>query len=310
MLKPTHRQFVLDPVWFILHASRMDAEAVAALSWMMALQWTEGPLKAGRPCGNPALTQALAVGFSDSVGGQFRHLLTEHHDGSWTVAMLDEQRASLDAFVERQRKNGRKGGRPRKQLKTSRKNPSLSGGFSEGSEPKPIPPLSGGFSEGHGNFLDEPESPANTGNDDRNPSVSGGFSVDNHTYNNRAGSDKGRGEGGREGMQGEGQEEEGKGKEKEGVEDRKRKFIAACQSTNDEKKILPPEEFKKFIDLWTEVNPGGRKMRWEIVRSKQGTFSPSRRMATWRSNMEKYGGTGKKSGPVQPSTPDQIDDKW
>lgn len=43
---------------------------------------------------------------------------------------------------------------------------------------------------------------------------------------------------------------------------------------------LPKEEIDKFLDYWTEKNPGGKKMRYQM----QKTFDPKRRLKKWEAN--------------------------
>lgn len=42
------------------------------------------------------------------------------------------------------------------------------------------------------------------------------------------------------------------------------------------------EMIREFFDYWTEANDNGKKMRWEITKSRGGTFSISGRLATWK----------------------------
>ena len=41
---------------------------------------------------------------------------------------------------------------------------------------------------------------------------------------------------------------------------------------------------RDFYDYWAETNDGGLKMRWEITKTKGGTFELSRRLARWKQN--------------------------
>jgi len=45
-----------------------------------------------------------------------------------------------------------------------------------------------------------------------------------------------------------------------------------------------PEMTKAFFKYWSEVSDGGKKMRWEIMKSKKGTFNIAGRLVTWREN--------------------------
>ena len=52
------------------------------------------------------------------------------------------------------------------------------------------------------------------------------------------------------------------------------------------------EMLRDFYDYWSEINDGGTKMRWEIAKTKGGTFSIGGRLATWKRNEERYGRNG------------------
>ena len=52
------------------------------------------------------------------------------------------------------------------------------------------------------------------------------------------------------------------------------------------------EMLRDFYDYWSESNDGGTKMRWEIAKTKGGTFSIGGRLATWKRNEERYGRNG------------------
>lgn len=47
------------------------------------------------------------------------------------------------------------------------------------------------------------------------------------------------------------------------------------------------EMIREFFDYWTEINDGGRLMRFE----KEDTFSTAHRLGRWDKNQEKYGNT-------------------
>ena len=47
------------------------------------------------------------------------------------------------------------------------------------------------------------------------------------------------------------------------------------------------EMLREFFDYWTEINDGGRLMRFE----KEDTFSTAHRLGRWDKNQEKYGNT-------------------
>lgn len=46
---------------------------------------------------------------------------------------------------------------------------------------------------------------------------------------------------------------------------------------------------REFYDFWSESNEGGTKMRWEIAKTRCGTFSISNRLATWKRNEGRFG---------------------
>lgn len=56
-------------------------------------------------------------------------------------------------------------------------------------------------------------------------------------------------------------------------------------------------ELLKFISYWTELNPSGKKQRWQT----QKTFEVSRRLATWFSNLNNF-----KSGVSKKATMPEI----
>ncbi len=49
---------------------------------------------------------------------------------------------------------------------------------------------------------------------------------------------------------------------------------------------------RDFYDYWAETNDGGHKMRWEITKTKGGTFELSRRLARWKQNQGIYSSGG------------------
>jgi len=48
------------------------------------------------------------------------------------------------------------------------------------------------------------------------------------------------------------------------------------------------EMCKAFFKYWSEVSDGGKKMRWEIIKNKKGTFNIAGRLVTWRDNDAKF----------------------
>lgn len=50
---------------------------------------------------------------------------------------------------------------------------------------------------------------------------------------------------------------------------------------------------KKFFEYWSETNADGKKMRWEIAKTKSGVFNIGRRMVTWNTKDSEYSATFK-----------------
>ena len=50
--------------------------------------------------------------------------------------------------------------------------------------------------------------------------------------------------------------------------------------------ILSQQELIEFLSYWTEHNPDGKKMRFEMAKNQP--FNIKRRMATWKKNAEKF----------------------
>ena len=50
--------------------------------------------------------------------------------------------------------------------------------------------------------------------------------------------------------------------------------------------ILSQHELIEFLSYWTEHNPDGKKMRFEMAKNQP--FNIKRRMATWKKNAEKF----------------------
>lgn len=51
--------------------------------------------------------------------------------------------------------------------------------------------------------------------------------------------------------------------------------------TIGKEKGYTPDVCKAFFNYWSETNDDGRKMRWEIAKSKGGVFNIERRLITW-----------------------------
>ena len=73
------------------------------------------------------------------------------------------------------------------------------------------------------------------------------------------------------------------------LEERKREFYDSLRQYvgKYDKAML-----RDFYDYWSESNDGGTKMRWEIAKTRGGTFSIGGRLATWKRNEERYGRNG------------------
>jgi hypothetical protein len=76
-------------------------------------------------------------------------------------------------------------------------------------------------------------------------------------------------------------------KKKETLEDRVAKFKKAVIAKGKEKGF-DPDMCKKFFIYWSEVSDGGKKMRWEIAKTKSGTFNIGGRLVTWRGKDQEY----------------------
>lgn len=76
-------------------------------------------------------------------------------------------------------------------------------------------------------------------------------------------------------------------KKKETLEDRIAKFKRAVIAKGKEKGF-DPVMCKKFFEYWSEVSDGGKKMRWEIAKTKGGVFNIGRRMVTWGMKEQEY----------------------
>lgn len=95
-----------------------DNEAIGAWTKAMMYLWKNGP--------TDRVTLGLVVGLGwDRVG----FLFTEK-DGLLSLPWMEEYRAERALFLERQRENGRKGGRP-KATSSKAENPSLSSGLTQ-----------------------------------------------------------------------------------------------------------------------------------------------------------------------------------
>jgi hypothetical protein len=58
--------------------------------------------------------------------------------------------------------------------------------------------------------------------------------------------------------------------------------------------IYPADMVKDFFNYWSELNPSGTKMKWEM----QKTFEISKRLITWEKNEYKFNNNGKATEPT------------
>lgn len=106
-----------------------DSEAVGAWCKAWMYLWGAGPSK-------PETVAQVAGKGWDRVGFLFRE-----ENGLLSLEWMEEKRAETVAFKERQSKNGRKGGRPKRNLDAAQ-NPSLSSGLTQ-KKPKQSPRVEG-----------------------------------------------------------------------------------------------------------------------------------------------------------------------
>lgn len=70
---------------------------------------------------------------------------------------------------------------------------------------------------------------------------------------------------------------------KKTIAEKKAEFWAKVK-VEGKAKGLSKEVCEAFYRYWTEVNDGGNKLRWEIIKTKSGTFSIKGRLVTWIGN--------------------------
>lgn len=75
-------------------------------------------------------------------------------------------------------------------------------------------------------------------------------------------------------------------KEKKSIEDRAKAFHASCAEFTS---TYPKQMLRSFYDYWTEKNPAGVKMKFELEK----TFEVSKRLATWARRDEGFSKTPK-----------------
>lgn len=88
------------------------------------------------------------------------------------------------------------------------------------------------------------------------------------------------------------------------LETRRAAFRQEVMSHSDkwEEKML-----EDFFNYWSESNVDGKKMKWEIAKSKGGTFNIASRLATWeRLNVERGGKSSRKGKPRKDPTPRDV----
>lgn len=76
-------------------------------------------------------------------------------------------------------------------------------------------------------------------------------------------------------------------KEKATLENRMKKFKKRIIEIGKEKQYSP-KMCEQFFNYWSEVNDSGRKMRFEIAKSKGGVFNIERRLVTWAGKDVEY----------------------
>ena len=82
------------------------------------------------------------------------------------------------------------------------------------------------------------------------------------------------------------------GVNKKTLEDRVVEFKQKVVSIGKQKGYSPAS-CKKFFEYWSETNDHGKKMRWEIARSKSGVFSIEKRLVTWMGKESDFNATFK-----------------
>ena len=82
------------------------------------------------------------------------------------------------------------------------------------------------------------------------------------------------------------------------VAERQSAFRTRCGEVHRSESILDDIEAKRFFDYWTEKNPKGTRMRFEMER----TFDVKLRMNTWASRVRPV--NGKTNG--RPSATEQL----
>jgi len=74
---------------------------------------------------------------------------------------------------------------------------------------------------------------------------------------------------------------------KKTIEERKREFWDTIASYGKEKQYTK-QMCLDFYNYWIQMNDGGKKLRFEIEKSRKGVFDTKGRLRTWKSNEEKF----------------------
>lgn len=89
---------------------------------------------------------------------------------------------------------------------------------------------------------------------------------------------------------------------KKSIIERKQVFLSQITGVNNESIILESKFLNDFLSYWTEHGPNDKKMRYE----KQTSFDPSRRMNTWKTNIEKFKKNDKRTSTSKPNWDDFL----
>lgn len=74
---------------------------------------------------------------------------------------------------------------------------------------------------------------------------------------------------------------------KKSIEERKREFWDGIAAYGKEKQYTK-QMCLDFYNYWIQMNDGGKKLRFEIEKSRKGVFDVKGRLRTWKSNEEKF----------------------
>lgn len=289
--KRTPDEFSLRGLDMMARTSALSDSARGLLFLLICTQASDGIIDPDLANGNPTLSQALANGMKEGVGAEVRPFLTPIEGGRWIYKPVADQQEERKAFVEVCRAKGRQGGAP-KHRKAREKKPTLSQPLANPKD-APVPTPSEPAVMAHST----PDSSQPLANpkptvSDNSPYIqdSSSSSVKSNTTITLP-------------------EEKGKFT-KATLEKRRQQFIDHVTEINTRRNILDHAELQKFLMHFTQHNPDGYKMLFEMQRTKQaGVWSPVGRLTTWKENGEKWARpTASTSTP--PSTADQIDEGW